>query len=233
MTLQPRACVNNRSEIALGLEERRERRSKGEVRGSNRVVIRVPWAAIVTSRIGLQLLTIFSAFIYVYNAIHNYTLHAHTLWHTYIQSHTHARTHSPTNTPTHTYTPTRTPITYKHTYTHLHTHTHTHMHNILAWLILCICTIRRPRHSSDTVPEFHVEAPQATVSERLVQGPHVAAIERESNLWSFGRKASTLPMRHHIWIVIVIKIVFVRYSETLRRSQPKYGLYSAVTNKIR
>jgi len=27
----------------------------------------------------------------------------------------------------------------------------------------------------DTVPEFHTEAPQATVSEELVQGPYVAA----------------------------------------------------------
>ena len=36
----------------------------------------------------------------------------------------------------------------------------------------------------DTVPEFHAEAPQATVSEGLAQGPYVAA------------RASTLPMRH-------------------------------------
>lgn len=112
MTLQPRACVNNRSEIALGLEERRERRSKGEVRGSNRVVIRVPWAAIVTSRIGLQLLTIFSAFIYVYNAIHNYALHTHT--------HTHCDTHTYSHTHTHAHT---------HLQTHLHTPTHPHTHN--------------------------------------------------------------------------------------------------------
>ena len=27
----------------------------------------------------------------------------------------------------------------------------------------------------DTVPEFHTEAPQATVSERLAQSPYVAA----------------------------------------------------------
>ena len=27
----------------------------------------------------------------------------------------------------------------------------------------------------DTVPEFHAEAPQATVSQRLAQGPYVAA----------------------------------------------------------
>ena len=33
----------------------------------------------------------------------------------------------------------------------------------------------RSRHSTDTVPEFHAEAPQATVSEGLAQGPYVAA----------------------------------------------------------
>ena len=36
-------------------------------------------------------------------------------------------------------------------------------------------TQRRSRHSTDIVPEFHAEAPQATVSEGLVQGPYVVA----------------------------------------------------------
>src|SRR6218665_1080695 len=40
---------------------------------------------------------------------------------------------------------------------------------------------RRSRHSTDTVPEFHAEAPQATVNEELAQGRYVATIERESN----------------------------------------------------
>ena len=35
-------------------------------------------------------------------------------------------------------------------------------------------TQRRSRHSMDTVPQFHAEAPQATVSEGLAQGPYVA-----------------------------------------------------------
>ena len=35
-------------------------------------------------------------------------------------------------------------------------------------------TQRRSRHSTDTVPEFHAEAPQANVSERLASGPYVA-----------------------------------------------------------
>ena len=36
-------------------------------------------------------------------------------------------------------------------------------------------TQKRSRHSTDTVPEFHTEAPQATASEGLAQGPYVAA----------------------------------------------------------
>src|SRR6218665_838321 len=39
-------------------------------------------------------------------------------------------------------------------------------------------TQRRFRHYTDTVPEFHAEAPQATVSEGLAQGPCMAAIAR-------------------------------------------------------
>ena len=34
---------------------------------------------------------------------------------------------------------------------------------------------KRSRHSTDTVPEFHAEAPQATASEGLRKGPYVAA----------------------------------------------------------
>jgi len=34
---------------------------------------------------------------------------------------------------------------------------------------------RHSRHSTDTMPEFHAEAPQATVREGLAQGPYVAA----------------------------------------------------------
>src|SRR6218665_1564030 len=45
-------------------------------------------------------------------------------------------------------------------------------------------TQRRSRHSTDIVSEFHAEAPQATVSEELAQGPSVAA--------RAGVKATTL-----------------------------------------
>src|SRR6218665_1543729 len=36
-------------------------------------------------------------------------------------------------------------------------------------------TQRRSQHSTDTVPEFHAEAPQAIVSEGLAQIPYVGA----------------------------------------------------------
>src|SRR6218665_62990 len=36
-------------------------------------------------------------------------------------------------------------------------------------------TQKRSRHSTDTVPKFHAEAPQATASEGFAQGPYVAA----------------------------------------------------------
>ena len=36
-------------------------------------------------------------------------------------------------------------------------------------------TQRRSRHNTDTLPEFHAEASQATVSEVLAQRPYVAA----------------------------------------------------------
>src|SRR6218665_441424 len=38
-------------------------------------------------------------------------------------------------------------------------------------------TQRRSRHSTDTVSEFHAEAPQAIASEGLAKGPYVAVIE--------------------------------------------------------
>jgi len=36
-------------------------------------------------------------------------------------------------------------------------------------------TQRRSRHNTDTVLEFHAEAPQTTASEELAEGPYVAA----------------------------------------------------------
>jgi len=41
--------------------------------------------------------------------------------------------------------------------------------------VLLYYTQKHSRQSTDTVPEFHAEAPQATVSEGLAQGPYVAS----------------------------------------------------------
>src|SRR6218665_1234836 len=57
-------------------------------------------------------------------------------------------------------------------------------------------TQRRSRHNMDTVSEFHAEAPQATASEGLAQGPSWR-LERDSNPRPFGRYASNLPMCYH------------------------------------
>jgi len=51
-----------------------------------------------------------------------------------------------------------------------------------------------PRYSTDTVAEFHAEAPQATVSEGLVQGPYGAA---RAGSEPTTLKATNLPMSHH------------------------------------
>src|SRR6218665_3967239 len=58
-------------------------------------------------------------------------------------------------------------------------------------------TQRRSRHSTDTVSEFHAEAPQANESEGVAKIP-TWRLERDSNPRSFGRKATNLPMRHHV-----------------------------------
>ena len=46
------------------------------------------------------------------------------------------------------------------------------------------------------VSEFHAEAPQATASEGLAQGPYVAARVGVKPM-TLRTKASTLPMSHH------------------------------------
>ena len=47
----------------------------------------------------------------------------------------------------------------------------------------------------DTVSEFHTEAPQATVSERLAQGPYVAARVgfKLATIWTQGTELTTKP----------------------------------------
>src|SRR6218665_1740130 len=48
----------------------------------------------------------------------------------------------------------------------------------------------RSGHLTTTVSEFHAGAPQATASEGFAQDPY-------SNLRSFGRNPSNLPLNHH------------------------------------
>ena len=57
-------------------------------------------------------------------------------------------------------------------------------------------TQRHSRHSTDTLPEFHAEAPQATelrTCPRSLRGGQSGSRTRP-----FGRKVSTLPKRHHV-----------------------------------
>ena len=58
--------------------------------------------------------------------------------------------------------------------------THSFIHSFIQTISIALIQVysttqRRYRHSTDTVPEFHAEAPQATVSEGLAQGPYVEA----------------------------------------------------------
>src|SRR6218665_2971073 len=54
---------------------------------------------------------------------------------------------------------------------------------------------KRSRHSTDTVSEFHAEAPQATASSGLAQGPNVAARAgfEPTILWSKGFDSTNAP----------------------------------------
>ena len=54
---------------------------------------------------------------------------------------------------------------------------------------------RCSRQSTDTVPEFHAKAPQATVSEGLAQGPYVAARAgvEPMTIWTKGIDSNNAP----------------------------------------
>ena len=58
-------------------------------------------------------------------------------------------------------------------------------------------TQKRSRHSTDTVPEFHAKRQRQLWVKDLSKVP-TWRLERESNPWLFGRKASTLPKRHQV-----------------------------------
>ena len=63
----------------------------------------------------------------------------------------------------------------------------------------------------DTVSEDHAEAPQATASEGLALGPFMAA-RAGFEPRPFGRKATNLPMTHHVpqeYNYVIIMILFL------------------------
>ena len=64
------------------------------------------------------------------------------------------------------------------------------------WYDIYDTTQRRSWHSTNTVSEFHTEAPQVTATEGLAQGPYVAA-RAGFEPTSFGQKVLNLPMTHH------------------------------------
>src|SRR6218665_1226063 len=81
-------------------------------------------------------------------------------------------------------------------------------------------TQRRSRHRTDTVSEFHAEAPQATASEGLSQGSYVGARAgfEPTTLW----KAPNLPMSHHTpWVVMLLLLVYYIYIYIYTVSQKK------------
>ena len=66
-----------------------------------------------------------------------------------------------------------------------------------------------PDYSTDTVSGFHAEAPQATASEGLAQGPSVAdrvGFEPET-LRTQGNELTTEPPCHTIAITIVVMLI--------------------------
>src|SRR6218665_1837925 len=70
-------------------------------------------------------------------------------------------------------------------------------------LLFCISVCMCPsipaisRHGTDTVSEFHAEAPHPTASEGLAKVP-TWRIERDSNPRPFGRNSSNIPTSHRV-----------------------------------
>src|SRR6218665_3749395 len=95
---------------------------------------------------------------------------------------------------------------------------------VLWCLFKSATTQKHSRHSTDTVLEFHAEEPQAFASSRLAQVPSVAAIERASNPRPSGRKASTLPMHHHV--PHYIYMLTINWSKYTTLSDMRRQIYS-------
>src|SRR6218665_1622294 len=72
-------------------------------------------------------------------------------------------------------------------------------------------TQRHSRHSTDTVPEFHAEAPQATVSKELAQDPYVAARAggKPNTLRPKGIDSTKVPLNPTLsCVVLTASVVF-------------------------
>ena len=81
---------------------------------------------------------------------------------------------------------------------YIHTNNCQYIHSFrlfLQRLFKSTTTQRRSRHSMDTVPKFHAEAPQATAREGLAQGPYVAARAgfEPATLWMKGFESTNEP----------------------------------------
>ena len=77
---------------------------------------------------------------------------------------------------------------------------HIHSFRILLEHLIKFTTAQKcSRHSTDTVPEFHAEAPQATASEGLAQGPYVVARAgfEPATLLTKGAETTNEPPRLH------------------------------------
>ena len=84
--------------------------------------------------------------------------------------------------------------------THCHSfiYSFTHSFRLCLWrLFKSTTTQRRSRQSTDILSEFHAEAPQATTSDGLAQGPYVAAKAgfEPATLWTKGVESTNEPPR--------------------------------------
>src|SRR6218665_919816 len=72
--------------------------------------------------------------------------------------------------------------------------------------------LRRPRHNTDTAPEFHAEVPQATMSEGLAQGPYlVARVGVETmNLRTKGVDSTNVPPTPHNYLMYIAFLILSR-----------------------
>ena len=75
------------------------------------------------------------------------------------------------------------------------THSFIHSGYFYSAFAMSTATQRRFRHSTDTLSEFDTQAPQATASEGLAQGPYWAARAKFESvtLWTKGAESTNEP----------------------------------------